>query len=323
MSSIKWNPRVKLILSDVDETLADLYLPADPEMINKITKILQKEIVLFFITGQGIKSVLEIIVNKMPENLRWQILVGHCSGTEVWGFDHSGKLNKNPFYSIYNEKLIDDQKTKLRKIIDKLIKDFELKTYPTMPVELFLNKAGDDPLSIMFEDRGPQITFEMVNAYDLSDDQLQKLKLKIPNTHGHFDISILLVERAERFFNEEKLPITPRLGGIFALDFAVKGISKTTAVEYGLNNEQVLSSLGLRKSDLTNPEDFEIWGDKFSVIRGGTDRHMCEAVNPRVRTIDFRKENPEEFLKGYNIVTWDGEKHLHEGLLEYLSSDNV
>jgi len=113
------------------------------------------------------------------------------------------------------------------------------------------------------------------------------------------------------------------LGGIFALDFAVKGISKTTAVEYVLNNEQVLSSLGLRKSDLTNPEYLEIWGDKFSVIRGGTDRHMCEAVNPRVRTIDFRKENPEEFLKGYNIVTWDGEKHLHEGLLEYLSSDNV
>jgi hypothetical protein len=45
---------------------------------------------------------------------------------------------------------------------------------------------------------------------------------------------------------------------------------------------------------------------------------MSEALPPTVRSIDFRKEDPKEFPKGYNIVLWDGEQHLHHGLLEYL-----
>ena len=49
---------------------------------------------------------------------------------------------------------------------------------------------------------------------------------------------------------------------------------------------------------------------------------MCEAVDSRVRAIDFRKENPEEFPKSFNIVVWDGKKHLHQGLLEYLKTRN-
>ena len=101
---------------------------------------------------------------------------------------------------------------------------------------------------------------------------------------------------------------------------AVEGVSKTTAVKTVLEESEILNSIGLNKNDLKNYENVEIWGDKFSSIRGGTDRHMCEAVDKRVRAIDFREENPEEFPKGYNIVVWDGEKHLQEGLLEYLQS---
>lgn len=61
-------------------------------------------------------------------------------------------------------------------------------------------------------------------------------------------------------------------------------------------------------------------GDKFSVVKGGTDRHISEALPKKVRSISFRQEDPKEFLEGFNIVVWDGQKHLHEGLLEYLKS---
>jgi hypothetical protein len=47
---------------------------------------------------------------------------------------------------------------------------------------------------------------------------------------------------------------------------------------------------------------------------------MSEALPPEVRSIDFREEDPSEFLEGYNIVLWDGQHHLHHGLLEYLQS---
>jgi hydroxymethylpyrimidine pyrophosphatase-like HAD family hydrolase len=322
MASIKWNPKVRLILSDVDETVADLYLPADEKTIKELTLLLGEGVAIFFITGQGLKSVMKRIVDKIPKILRWRILVGHCSGAEVWGFTKGGELDEKPFYSIYEEKLNTSQKLKFREVVNLLIKEFELKTYPTMPIQKFIDMVGSDPLSVLFEDRGPQITFEMVNAYDLSDTQVKKLKQDIPNTHGHFDLRIPVLEMAEKLFTRENLPITPRLGGEFALDLAVEGVSKTTAVRYILENPDILNTLELTSSLLNKPEYIEIWGDKFSVIRGGTDRHMCEAVNPKVRAIDFRNENPDEFLKGYNIIVWDGKKHLHEGLLEYLQSRN-
>jgi hypothetical protein len=175
----------------------------------------------------------------------------------------------------------------------------------------------------MFEDRGPQITFEVVNGADLELDEVEKLELEVPETHGAYDLRIPIVERADQLFIENNIPVTSRLGGEFAIDFAVKGVSKETAVRYVLENEKILPGLHLKISELNDPSHLEIWGDKFSEIRGGTDRHMCEAVDPKVRAIDFRPENPEEFPKKYNIVVWDGNKHLHEGLLEYLENRNI
>ncbi len=174
----------------------------------------------------------------------------------------------------------------------------------------------------MVEDRGPQITFEVVNGYDLSPEQAENLEIEIPLTRGSYDLRIPIIERAAELFAESDLPITPRLAGVFAIDFAVKGVSKTTAVKFVIEHDFILNALGIQKSDINNHEKLEVWGDKFSEVRGGTDRHISEALPKPVRSITFRKENPEEFLKGYNIVVWDGKKQLHDGLLEFLKSRN-
>jgi len=36
-NSLKWNPDVKLILADVDETIADVYTDATPRMITLLS----------------------------------------------------------------------------------------------------------------------------------------------------------------------------------------------------------------------------------------------------------------------------------------------
>lgn len=317
---IQWNNAVRLIISDVDETVADLYVKAVPGMCIQLTQLLNEGKKIFFVTGQGLRSVQWRIIDELPKNLRKNILIGHCSGAEVIGFGEFGDIRKKPFYSVYDENLTDLQKAKWREIVQQIVSEFKLITYPTMPLNDFVMKNGDNPLTIMFEDRGPQITFEIVNGYDLSVDQVNQLSINIPQTHGAYDLRIPILERADQLFQESELPITPRLGGVFAVDFAVKGISKTTAVKYVLENDEILSTIGLKKEDLRITESMEIWGDKFSALRGGTDRHMSEAVSKNVRSVDFRSENPEEFEKGYNIVVWDGNKHLHEGTLEYLES---
>lgn len=191
-----------------------------------------------------------------------------------------------------------------------------------MPIPEFRKRTSGDPLSIMLEDRGPQITLEVANGHDLSPEQAEKLAIAVPLTYGRHDLRVPILERAEKLLEEKNLPITPRLAGIFAIDFAVKGVSKTTAVKYVIEHEAILRSLGIRASDIEDPQRMEVWGDKFSAVRGGTDRHMSEALPKEVRSITFREENPEEFPEGYTIVVWDGEKHLHEGLLEFLQSRN-
>jgi len=313
MPSVKWNPSLKLIVSDLDETIADVYKPAEKEMIKELEKLLKEGKVIFIITGQGIEGLEERVTSRIKKELRKKILLGTCLGAEVWGFDENGKLLEKPFYSLY-ESFSEAQKKKWRTLIQQLIKEFDLEVFPTMPRDDYRKKTKN-PRAIMLADRGPQITFEVVNGTYLTEEQAKELN--VPETNGHYDFRIPIMKRAEKLFKENKIPINPHLAGVFALNFSMKGASKTKAVRYVIENKKLLSSLGLK--NLKN-EDMEIWGDKFSIIRGGVDSQVSIALPKTVRSITFRKENPKEFPKGYNIVIWDGKKELHEGLLEFLKS---
>lgn len=322
MASIKWNPNLKLIAADVDETVADNYTPAEAEMIVELINLLEEGKIIFFVTGASLARVRMRIVDHIPSHLRKQILVSHCSGAEVWGFKTNGDLQDTAVYSLYDNALTEEQKKNWREVIQLLIAEFKLRPHDPSPDKEFKQKYGNDPHEIMLEDRGPQITLEMINGYDMSPEIASALEKELPQTHGNSDFRVSIMERADQLLAEKDVPVTPRVGGMWAIDFALKGVSKTTSVKHVVDDEAVLKSVGLTKADIAHPEQIEIWGDRFSATKG-TDRHMCEALDPDVRAIDFRQEDPSEFPPQFNIVVWDGEKHLHNGLLEYLKSRNI
>lgn len=315
---MQWNNNVKVIFSDVDETIAEVYTPAEPEMIKALNQVLSEKRLLCMVTGGGLASLQERIISFIRPELRKYIILAVCSGAEVWGFDEKGDVLEKPYYSLYDQKLSQEKKDKFREILEQVINEFELVKFSTMgDKKTFREKTQHDPHSIMFSDRGPQITFQLTNAYDLTAEQAEELN--VPKNNGQFDMRYPVMERANALFVEHNIPITGRVAGTTALDFAVEGISKTTAVEWIFNSNEILSAIGMQTQELLEqPEYIEIWGDKFSTIHGGTDRHMCEALPKEVRAIDFREEKPEEFLPEYNIQVWDGQLHLHHGLLEYL-----
>lgn len=318
---ITWNSKLRLAISDVDETIAEVYTPAEPAMITELSLFLSDGKKLFMVTGGSLKRVREDITNFIDPALRHNILISHCSGAEVWGFTENGELQNKPFYSIYSETFTAEMKARWRKAVSQLVKEFRLRTHPAQPKTDFWGKVGRDPRDIMLDDRGPQITMELVNGHDLPAEQMALFSQEIPLTHdGRRDLRIPLMQRAGELFTEMNIPISPRLGGVFALDFAIKGSSKTTSIKYVLENPNALAAIGLKSEDLTSSSYFEVWGDKYSILRGGTDRHMSEALPATVRSIDFREEDPIEFPEGYNIVLWDGQQYLHHGLLEYLQS---
>jgi len=328
-AEIKWNYKVKLIVADVDETVADVYKEASPEMIKELTLLLEEGLSIFFVTGASLKRVQARIIDKIPQNLRRRIIVGHCSGAELWGFTPEGYLNEKPFYSTYEEVFTPDQKTKWREIVSQLISEFKLSPHEAGPVQEFKEKVGDKPLDIMMEDRGPQITFEMVNSHNLQKEEAERLAKELgiafSQTEGDssYDLRVPVMDRAKQLFDEAKLPLNCQLGGIFALDFIVQGVSKTKAVHHVLEDGQILSTLGLSKQELQDPQNIEIWGDKFASpnkLKTGPDLQMSMSFSPDVRSIDFRDEKQEELPPNFNVQLWSGNQRLHNGLLEYLQS---
>jgi len=276
---------------------------------------------LFMVTGGSLHRVVSGITDFIAPELRHDILISHCSGAEVWGFTHDGELRAEPFYSIYDEALTPDMKKAWRQAVDQLLHEFNLRPHSVCPKTEFWETVGRDPLDIMLDDRGPQITLEIVNGHDLTKDQLKLFTQDIPLSHdGRHDLRLAIMQRASELLAEKGVPVTPRLGGVFAVDLAIEGSSKTTSVKYVLENPEALATIGLQADDVSQPGHLEVWGDKYSVLHGGTDRHMSEALPATVRSIDFRQEDPAEFPEGYNIVLWDGAQHLHHGLLEYLQS---
>ena len=111
-----WNDQLRMVLSDVDETVADLYRPAEPRMLTALSRLLEHGIALVLITGQSVENVEARVVMRLPARLRRQIAVGACSGAELWGYSANGGRNERPFYTAESA-LTDKQKADWRAVI--------------------------------------------------------------------------------------------------------------------------------------------------------------------------------------------------------------
>lgn len=312
--TVSWNDQLCLVFSDVDETIADLYQPAERQMLGAISKLLEQSVSLVLITGQGVENVEQRVVMELPPSLRRHVAIGACSGAVLWGYSPDGSRKERPYYTAENI-LTAESANAWRCVVQQLIGEFRLSPYVPMPIPDFKLKTGDEPLCVMLDDRGPQITLEFPNAYRLS----ATTRGAIPPglRFDGVDLRVPISRRAQQLLDEYSIPVTARMAGMFALDLAITGIDKSRAVTEAFN-PSVLDGLGLG-GRIPAFNEIEIWGDRFSQ-HAGTDWLMCKPIDRRVRAISFRDENPDEFPRGYNIQLWDGAHKLHAGLLEFLEN---
>jgi len=322
-NEIAWNDQVQLIFSDVDETIAAEYESVTPELATELNLLFEEGKSIIFITGAGIKRVQSRVTDHIKPEYRKQVLVGSCSGAEIHGFDEKGEILP-PFYSVLDQMMNDEQKREWREVIDQIVDEFKLEKHEVMPTPDFKREAGDNPLAVMYEDRGPQITFEVLNAHELTKEQADKMPHPIEvNADGKYDYRDPMMKRATELLQERNIPITPRKAGEYAIDFALAGVNKTTCVKEILGREDILTHIGVTKDIINQSQKMEIWGDKFSTVRGGTDRHIAEGLPKEVRAIDFRREDPKEFQDGYNVVVWRGKNEKQAGTEEFLKQRHL
>lgn len=314
---------LRMIVSDVDDTLANVYEPASEAIICGLNAMLERGKRFFFISGQGERNICERIVCRLNPIYRNQILLGTCSGAEVWGFSADGELAKAPFYSLYEDRFNEEMKREWREILREIIDDFGFHALETMPRDRFAEVSCGDPKIIMYEDRRAQITFEVVNGCNLDEEQYRYFKERVPYLLPNRDLRASIIQHANEIFEKKNIPITARAAGTFAVDFAVKGVTKTTAIEAIMYHGKAAAYWENIPSKEEMPFVLEIWGDKFSTVNGGTDTHMCEAFPHDVMALDFREEPKEELPKEFNVVLWDGEQHLCKGTEEYMKRSGL
>ena len=91
---------VTLVVSDVDDTLALPFRDISASLAHALTRLVGNGTILFLVSGQGIGNIERRVVRAFPRLLRRRILVGHCHGAEVFGYDHAGRRVIRPLFSV-------------------------------------------------------------------------------------------------------------------------------------------------------------------------------------------------------------------------------
>ena len=187
----------KLIVFDLDGTLAESKSSLDPEMASLLQKLL-KIIKVAVISGGGWLQFKKQLLSNLPndESLKNLFLLPTC-GTKFYKFSKEWR-------KIYSEDLSDDQKKKIISSLNKAIKE--------------LNFNVDKVWGKTIEDRGSQITFSALGQLAPIDEK----KKWDPDFKKRKKIKTILEKSIPEF--------SIRLGGTTSVDVTKPGIDKAYGI---------------------------------------------------------------------------------------------
>lgn len=307
-----------MIISDVDDTVAEVFKNSSSEIICELEELLLEGKVIFLISGQSITNIYNRVISFINRKLRNRVLVGHCNGSEVYGFNDLGELISKQFFSVYDLYKDKIDNMKWRYIVDCILNEFELIAFPFMDINEFKNVTNNNPHCIMLDDRMVQISLDFVNSLNIKDFRF-KANINVESVEID-DIRVLICRKTKELFQIENIPIEPHLSGKFALDFNIKGVNKGLPIKHIFEVGKQYQIQLPQKILLSKYSEVEVWGDSFSISDGGSDHNMSLALPKETRSISFRDMDLGDTIMGYNIVTWNGKYRCHDGLLEYLKS---
>jgi hypothetical protein len=274
---------VTLVVSDVDDTLAPPFRDISASLARALTCLVASGTILFLVSGQGIGNIERRVVRAFPRPLRRRILVGHCHGAEVFGYDRAGHRVIAPLFSVRDSAAMEGVFRKVLTIVTGVLSDHGI--------------AASAP-GILLDDRGVQVTVDFPGHPAAA----RRGEL-VTTLHGRLA--------------EAGLPVEARPAGHFGIDVVARGVDKSLALS------RLLTPLPLRGGAayrLTMPDGHvagdwdgvEVWGDQFSPPDLDADLRMLAALPPGVRAVNF---GPAASLPGLRTARAPGPA----GVLDYLA----
>ena len=205
----------KVLAFDLDDTLAITKSPISDEMVEVLTKILEKYEVCVISGGRFEQFKLQITDRLLvaPQLLTRLHLMPTC-GTQYYRFDEV----QNDWQLQYAEDLTDQQKQQIHEVLEASAR------------QLGLWEAN--PAGAILEDRGSQITFSALGQQATPEDKYAW------DPDGSKKIAI-------RDLAAQSLPgLEVRAGGTTSIDVTRKGIDKA----YGM--QKLMEALAITKEDI-------------------------------------------------------------------------
>lgn len=307
IQDIRLANEVKVILTDVDDTVAEAFCEVSQEMVAALEQLLERKMIIFFISGQSFDNVYSRVIQKISEKWYEQIAVSPCNGAEIYRFiKGKGWIRE---YSILDEQV---KMGELSVVADFIIQRFQLCSIPAHTMEVFRANSRGNPCEVMVGNRGVQIAFDFVNGIEP-----KLFGLSFVQEKGQVDdIRPLIAREANQFAKENGYHVVAHVAGPYAIDLVFDGVNKGLPIQKKISFGESLSCKIEQGIVLQNCKEIEVWGDSFENANG--DIQMSLALPPEVRTISFRKLSKENRLATYNIVEWNGQYSCNLGLLEYL-----
>jgi hypothetical protein len=304
---MRWNPGTRLIVADVDDTIAEVFRPATQEMITALERLMQNGVVFFLISGQRLSNVFQRLLLPIDPALRKQVLVASCNGAEVHVFDAQGSIVEQAVFSATWNRDREVDHGIWRGLVNEQVAKFDLTALPPMGIDAFMVASGGNPRAVMLDDRNVQISLDFVNWIFSPPPE---------------DIRPFLIEEANRAFRQAGLDVAGKTAGDIAIDFSLLGVDKGLPLRGFIAWGPEFRNELPHRIVLERPSDVEVWGDRFSALQGGADLAMASALPPGSRKISFRDLPLEEASSCAGLCVWRGKHSLQAGLLEYLTTSD-
>ncbi|MEV4165071.1 hypothetical protein [Nonomuraea dietziae] len=195
--TLGWNDCVGLVVADVDDTLAPPFHDLGDELADELTALLASGVRMLLASGAGLEGIRERVVSRLPAELRAGVLVAHCNGAEVYGFDERGEQREQVMFSVVDAA----HRATLRgavRIAELLMKEFDLAHAEGRP------SRG----AALLDDRGVQVTLDLSGPAERDP----------------------VLARARELLEESGLDVEARPGGASAVDLVLPHVDKGHAV---------------------------------------------------------------------------------------------
>lgn len=242
----------KLIVFDLDGTLARSKAPIDSEMASLLSRLLQIKKIVVIGGGKYDLFQRQLLAKLETKDFLANLFLFPMTATAFYKYDDNGWIE------VYSQSFSEEERAKILSAFEKTFKDLDYKH----PEKIY----GE-----LIEDRGSQVTFSVFG-------QEAPLELKEKWNKSHSEIRLRMEETLQKHLPDMEV----KIAGLTSIDVTPKGVDKA----YGLKQMEKYLNISLGDM-LFVGDDFSKEGNDGAALKSGVLCFEVKSINDTKNLIKY------------------------------------